>query len=66
MTDGAGNFSLRAIAPGKYTIFAWQRPDHAGFHDAGVLKRVEQYGVSVDLKGLNSAWVELHVIAAGL
>jgi protocatechuate 3,4-dioxygenase beta subunit len=64
-TDDKGKFYLGAVAPGRYTAFAWRNAGEAGFRDPAALKKAEQYGVSLDLSGSENPSIELRQIPAG-
>jgi hypothetical protein len=43
-TDQNGHFTIRALAPGSYTLYAWQDVDENVYSDANFLKSQESNG----------------------
>ena len=62
VSDGEGNFSLRGLAPGKYSVFAFEvlQEDVRG---ADFLKTYEGRGEQVQLEQGNRKSVVVKVIA---
>jgi hypothetical protein len=49
-TDQYGVFSLTAIAPGRYKVFAWGKIDNYGWLNPDLVADVEDQGVRVEVK----------------
>ena len=49
-TDQNGHFSLHRLAPGSYTIFAWQDLDGELYYDADFLKSQEANGTALKVE----------------
>jgi Carboxypeptidase regulatory-like domain len=47
VTDQAGHFELKSIAPGRYKLFAWDDIEPGSWFDPEVLRRVESKGEAV-------------------
>ncbi len=50
VTDSAGRYDIRGVAPGSYSLFAWESLDSAAYREADFLSKVETFGVSVKLE----------------
>ncbi len=46
-TDQLGGFTMRAIVPGAYHVFAWQELEGASYKNAEFMKKVENQGSAV-------------------
>jgi len=49
-TDQYGHFTIRGLAAGSYTIFAWQDLDATLYYDAAFLKSQEDNGTSIKVE----------------
>lgn len=61
-SDRLGRFTLRGIAPGDYTIFAWEEVDRDAFLDPDFLRQYEDSGRSVHVEGDSQENVQIDVI----
>jgi hypothetical protein len=61
-TDAGGRFTLQAVAPGVYTVFAWEDVDPANLHDPDFIRRFEAQGRPVHLTESGTQSVELITI----
>jgi hypothetical protein len=64
-TDRAGRFSISAIAPGDYVLFAWEAIDPYSWFDPEVLKAYETRGQNVRVSEASQQSIEVQMIPAG-
>ncbi len=64
-TDKAGRFTMSAIAPGDYTMFAWEEIELYSWFDPDVLKRYEARGQAVHVSESSQQTIEARLIPAG-
>lgn len=65
VSDQRGRFSLHGIAPGQYSLFAWDNVDGDAYYDREFLKDYQQQAVSMRvIEGEHKA-VQLQVIVTG-
>lgn len=62
VTDQAGHFELKSIAPGGYKLFAWDDIEPGSWFDPDVLRSVEAKGEVVTVKPKDSATANLRLI----
>jgi len=62
-TDQYGHYELRGLAPGKYSLYAWERVEENAWEDADFLKAFEDKGETVDMQDDDRKIVELKLIA---
>jgi len=63
-TDHLGRFVLRNIAPGNYTLFAWEQIDRDAFFDPEFLAQYEDRGKAVHVEEGDHITVKLDEIRA--
>jgi hypothetical protein len=61
-TDAGGRFTLQAVAPGVYTVFAWEDVDPANLHDPDFIRRFETQGRPIHVNENATESVELIAI----
>jgi hypothetical protein len=62
--DPNGNFSLKDVAPGEYTAFAWQDVDVSMAQSADFRKPFESKGVAVSISPSGQVSIQLKLISA--
>jgi Carboxypeptidase regulatory-like domain len=63
-TDSNGLFSLQALAPGNYKLFAWKDLEQHSFEDPDFIHRFEDRGKRVEINAREQKQVQLQVIPA--
>jgi protocatechuate 3,4-dioxygenase beta subunit len=63
-TDPNGRFSLAAVAPGDYRIFAWESMEEFGWFDPDTISRSENKGRAVHVTETSSEAVDVKLIPA--
>ncbi len=61
LTDQHGHFTLSALAPGTYTVFAWQDIDESVYRDPDFLKSQEANGASVQVEESSRRQIKLNL-----
>ncbi len=61
LTDQNGHFALSALAPGTYTLFAWQDDDESVYLDPDFLKSQEANGTSVKVEENSHQQIKLNL-----
>ena len=58
-TDQYGHFSIHGLAPGSYTLFAWQDVDENLYRDADFLKSQQASGTAFKIEGASTQTINL-------
>jgi hypothetical protein len=61
-TDSNGRFSLAAVAPGDYRIFAWESMEEFGWFDPDTISRAENQSRAVHVTETSSEAVDVRLI----
>lgn len=64
-SDQHGHFLIRGLAPGSYTLYAWQDVDETVYHDADFLKSQEANGTSIKVEEGSHQTVDLKLSLVG-
>jgi hypothetical protein len=64
MTDQLGRFAMRNVAPGDYTLFAWEQIERGAYMDPDFLGQYEDQGKAVHVEEGGQLSVQLDVIPA--
>jgi hypothetical protein len=59
--DHAGRYTLDAVAPGDYTVFAWEDPEDGAWHDPEFLKAHDRRGERVTVAGTERRLVQVRL-----
>jgi hypothetical protein len=61
-SDASGRFHLQGLAPGSYTLFAWEDVDEGSWQDPDFLRPYETRGASVRVRDGSDENIQLTVI----
>jgi protocatechuate 3,4-dioxygenase beta subunit len=64
-TDQHGRFTIRGVAPGSYTLYAWQDLEDGVYRDPDFLKSQEANGTAVKVQEGSHQQIELKVSPTG-
>jgi len=64
MTDPLGRFAMRNVAPGDYTLFAWEQIERGAYMDPDFLGQYEDRGKAVHVEEDGHLSLQLDVIPA--
>jgi len=64
-TDQHGHFTIRGLAPGSYTLYAWQDLEEGVYRDPDFLKSQEANGTAVKVQEGSHQMIELKLTPAG-
>ena len=64
VTDEAGHFTIRGIAPGEYTVYAWEAIEPFAYFDSALLRRFETKGKAVRISESSKVNVDVRLIPA--
>jgi hypothetical protein len=62
VTDGDGKFKIQAVAPGSYTIFAWQNVVPGAWQSVEFLEKYRSQGTPVTAQRNGSVELEMEMI----
>jgi hypothetical protein len=65
VSDQSGRFTLHGLAPGDYTLYAWESADGEAYYDPEFLKSYEGQGTALPVGEGERKVVQVGVIAAG-
>ena len=64
-SDQYGRFSMDDVAPGRYTLFAWDAIEWEAYRDPEFMKKFEDDGVAIEVQERETKSVKLKLIPHG-
>jgi len=61
-SDQSGHFTLRAVPPGNYKLFAWEAIEQFGYYDVDLMRSFESKGKAVRVSDSLTQMVEVKII----
>ncbi|HXI43587.1 MAG TPA: carboxypeptidase-like regulatory domain-containing protein [Bryobacteraceae bacterium] len=64
-TDQYGRFTIKALAPGRYKLFAWEDVEEGAYQDPDFIRKFEPLGEAVVIRENSHESAQLKLIPAG-
>ena len=62
-SDQTGHFTMNAIAPGDYKLFAWEDLEPGAYNDPDFLRKYEALATPVQISESSTSTVEVKVLS---